>query len=138
MPRPGYLQILFVFLLVYRNKLLNMLFCLWQRSPCMWREDSKHSEVFSFSTSCRQSATKRTFVFFIADRSVKRSVLVCWLFRRQSKKEERTEVRSYRVWCIICCRFGSTALRGGRALLRDVCIKNAQKFLYIISVIYCI
>ena len=33
---------------------------------------------------------------FIADRSVKRSVLVCWLFRRQSKKKERTEVRSFR------------------------------------------
>ena len=42
---------------------------------------------FSFSTSCRQSATKRTYVFFIADRSVKRSVLVCWLFRRQSNKK---------------------------------------------------
>ena len=42
---------------------------------------------FSFSTSCRQSATKRTCVFFIADRSVKRSVLVCWLFRRQSNKK---------------------------------------------------
>ena len=37
-------------------------------------------------------------VFFIADRSVKRSVLVCWLFRRQSKKKERTVVRSFRVW----------------------------------------
>ena len=34
--------------------------------------------------------------FFIADRSVKRSVLVCWLLRRQSKKKERTEVRSFR------------------------------------------
>ena len=42
---------------------------------------------FSFSMSCRQSATKRTCVFFIADRSVKRSVLVCWLFRRQSNKK---------------------------------------------------
>jgi len=65
---------------------------------CMWREESKHAVGFFFSTSCRQSATKRTCVFFIADRSVKRSVLVCWLFRRQSKKKERTEVRSFRVW----------------------------------------
>ena len=65
---------------VYGEKILNMQRC------------------FSFSTSCRQSATKRTCVFFITDRSVKRSVLVCWLFRRQSNKKERTVVRSFRVW----------------------------------------
>ena len=41
---------------------------------------------------------------FIADRSVKRSVLVCWLFRRQSKKKERTVVRSFRglgLWRVV-------------------------------------
>ena len=66
---------------------------------CMWREDSKHAEGFFFfhelPAICHE---KDLCVFFIADRSVKRSVLVCWLFRRQSKKEERTEVRSFRVW----------------------------------------
>lgn len=55
---------------------------------CMWREDSKHAEGFFFfhelPAICHE---KDLCVFFIADRSVKRSVLVCWLFRRQSNKK---------------------------------------------------
>ena len=74
----------------------NFAFCF---CSCMWREDSKHAEGFFFfhelPAICHE---KDLCVFFIADRSVKRSVLVCWLFRRQSKKEERTVVRSFRVW----------------------------------------
>ena len=43
--------------------------------------------VFSFPRVAGDTATRCSCVFFIADRSVKRSVLVCWLFRRQSNKK---------------------------------------------------
>lgn len=74
---PWYLQILFVFLLVCGEKILNMQWgFLFHELPAI--------------------LPRVALGFFIADRSVKRSVLVCWLFRRQSKKKERTEVRSFR------------------------------------------
>ena len=57
---------------------------------CMWREESKHAVGFSFPRVAGDTATRCSCLFFIADRSVKRSVLVCWLLRRQSKKKEKT------------------------------------------------
>ena len=42
---------------------------------------------FSFPRVAGNLPRKGPVCFFIADRSVKRSVLVCWLFRRQSNKK---------------------------------------------------